>query len=99
MALGSWYRHAPRATKLPCLEFHIASGTYQGWASCANRADWGLLAAGAVVFGAGQLVPPYTESYQTWYPKLRKPEYAKVPVTPLFPLAIAVVSEPDVAPC
>ena len=32
-----------------------------------------------MVFGAGQLVPPYTESYQQWYPKLRKPECARHP--------------------
>jgi hypothetical protein len=44
--------------------------------SC-SRPDLGLLAAAAVVFGAGQLVPPYTESYETWYTKLRKPECAQ----------------------
>ncbi|KAK9845322.1 hypothetical protein WJX81_003406 [Elliptochloris bilobata] len=42
-------------------------------------ADWGLLAAGAVVFGAGQLVPPYTNSYKSWYPTLRKPDWHPPP--------------------
>jgi hypothetical protein len=51
--------------------------------SC-NRSDLGLLAAAAVVFGAGQLVPPYTDSYETWYTKLRKPECAqsRLPLQP-----------------
>jgi translocator protein len=36
-------------------------------------ADGALAAAATIVFGSGRLVPSYRESYETWYPSLKKP--------------------------
>ena len=40
-----------------------------------HRADIGLVAAGAIVFGVQALVPAYEDSYKVWYPELRKPSW------------------------
>ena len=39
------------------------------------RADIGLLAAGAIVFGTQALVPAYKDSYEKWYPQIKKPAW------------------------